>query len=153
MTNFHYIAVLLDMMYGIEMDDEDLEEIALVGWNMIGNKNVRLYKCSLAIDPSDNSVTLPCNILGNGLAENESCVEAVTTSYEDWNRTTNDSDFGDHRSFWIENANEEQKYYQSPYYMSGKLLKYHQIVSSTSILWILSLTAKKEILLLSSQTS
>lgn len=127
MANFHYVAVLLDMLYGLELDNEDLEEIALQGWNMIGNKNARLYKCSLQIDPTDNSVTLPCNILGNGLAENSDCIEAVTAAYEDWSNVTNYSHNGDNRTFWIENSNEALKYHQSPYYMSGKFLKYHQV--------------------------
>ena len=39
MQNFHYIAVLLDMMYGLELEDQDVEEYGLMAWELIGNKN------------------------------------------------------------------------------------------------------------------
>lgn len=68
LNNFHYIAVLLDLMYGMELEEEDLEEIGLRGWELIGNKNTRLYKFQATLD-SNNSVELPCNA---------SSVEAVT---------------------------------------------------------------------------
>lgn len=121
MNNFHYVGVLLDMLYGIEMEDEDLEELGLIGWRRIGNKNTKLYRYSTCINPKDLSVTLPCNALEDG------CVEAVTTSYEDWNRVTNYSELGDQRTAFIENTIEAEKYYQSPYYIPGKMLKYEQV--------------------------
>lgn len=124
MTKFNYVSVLLDMLYGIEMEDQDLEELGLIAWNLIGNRNTRLYRYSTCIDPSDNSVTLPCNAL-NDLGD--PCVEAVTTTYEDWNRTTNISDYGDVNSAFVEQAIEGEKYYQSPWYLPGKLLKYEQV--------------------------
>ena len=121
MNDFGYISVLLDMLYGIEMNSEDIEELGLIAWNLIGNKDMRLYKIQLAIDSTDNSVTLPCNfILG------ESQIEAVTAGYEDWSYVTNYSENGDHLTAFIENSIEAEKYYRSPYYISGKLLKYHQ---------------------------
>ena len=125
MNNFHYVSVLLDMLYGIELQDDMLEELGLVAWNLIGNKNTRLYRYCTCIDPEDNSVTLPCNMFSSGDIEGGN-IEAVTASYEDWNRTTNYSDFGDINSALIENYNEAQKIYPSPFYLPGKLLKYHQ---------------------------
>jgi hypothetical protein len=86
MQNFHYVSVLLDMLYGINMDDADMEEYGLLAWESIGNKNRKMYRFSTMIDPSDNSITLPCNALDiNG----DSCIELVTASYEDWNSHTN----------------------------------------------------------------
>lgn len=117
LNNFHYIAVLLDMLYGIELEDEDLEELGLLGWNLIGNKNTRLYKYNACIG-KDNSVKLPCNV---------ESVEAVTASYEDWNRVTNYSELGDFRTSFIEQHIEAEKLYRSPYYIPGKLLKYEQV--------------------------
>jgi len=74
------------------MEDADLEELGLIAWDLIGNKTRKLYKYSTVIDPEDNSVTLPCNALDlNG----DSCVELVTTSYEEWNQNTNLTDYGD----------------------------------------------------------
>lgn len=113
-NNFHYVAVLLDQLYGIEMDDENLEELGLIAWNLIGNKDIRFYRYRTCIG-ADNSVQLPCNV---------ESIEAVTTNYEDWNRITNYSEQGDLNSQYIESSIEAQKYFTSPYYMSGKLLPY-----------------------------
>ncbi len=124
MNNFHYISVLLDMKYGIELEDQDIEEYGLLAWNLIGNRNRRLYRYQTCIDPKDNSVTLPCNALD---FDGNSCVEAVTTLYEDWERVTNYSEYGDNNTSFIEQSIESEKFYQSPYYISGKLLKYEQI--------------------------
>jgi hypothetical protein len=69
-----------------------LEEIGLMAWEYIGNRVRKLYKYTTFIDPFDNSITLPCNALDiNG----DSCVELVTTPYEEWNTVTNKTDLGD----------------------------------------------------------
>lgn len=117
LNNFHYIAVLLDQLYGIEMDDEDLEELGLIAWEAIGNKRTRLYQYKTCVGP-DNSITLPCNA---------SSVESVTTSFEDWNRVTNYSEQGDQRSVFVESLIEAEKVFTSPYYSSGKLVSYEQV--------------------------
>ena len=124
MQSFHYISVLLDMMYGLELEDQDVEEYGLIAWGLIGNRNRRLYRYQTCINPKDNSVTLPCNALD---ANGESCVEAVTTLYEDWERVTNYSDYGDNNTSFVEQSIEAEKFYQSPYYIAGKLLKYEQV--------------------------
>ena len=116
-VNFHYVAVLLDMLYGIEVEDEDLEEIGLRAWDLIGNKNTRLYSYSVCID-SDNSIKLPCNA---------SSIESVTVPYEDWTKSTNFSEYGNPATAYIENDIESKKYYKSPYYQSGKLVNYTQV--------------------------
>ena len=117
LNNFHYVAVLLDQLYGIEMEDEDLEELGLIAWELIGNKNTRLYTYRICPD-SDNSIKLPCNA---------SSIESVTTSYEDWNRVTNFSKNGDQKTSFIENHIEAEKVYTSPYYISGKLVPFKQV--------------------------
>lgn len=124
MQSFHYISVLLDMMYGIELEDQDVEEFGLLAWSQIGNKNRRLYRYNTCIDPSDNSVTLPCNAIdSNG----DSCVELVTASYEDWETVTNHTEQGDTNTSFVEHSIEAEKFYQSPYYLPGKVLKYDQV--------------------------
>jgi hypothetical protein len=99
--NIHYGQVLLKQLYDIEVETEDFEETALLAWNYIGNKNVKLYRISLAPD-CDNSVTLPCNAV-------EGEIEAVTIPYEDWNRTSNIYNHGDISSAVIENDIERLK--------------------------------------------
>lgn len=117
-NNFHYIAVLLDQLYGIEIEDEDLEELGLIAWDLIGNKRTRLYTYSTCINSTDNSIELPCNA---------SSVEAVTTSYEDWKRVTNYSTNGDEHTAYIESRIEAEKVYSNKYYIPGKLLSYEQV--------------------------
>ena len=119
-NNFHYVAVLLDMLYGLEIDDEDLEELGLLAWDKIGNKNTRLYSYQACPD-SNGSIELPCNATS---------VEAVTIPVEDWNVSTNKSNYGDYNSHIIETDIEAQKILKSPYYISGKLVSYEQIGST-----------------------
>ena len=115
-NNFHYISVLLDIMYGIEIEDEDMEELGLQAWDLIGNKNTRLYSFQCTPN-SENAIELPCNAVS---------VEAVTTSFEDWNRSTNKSPNGDWNSAFVENWIEGDKTFKSPYYVPGKLISYEQ---------------------------
>lgn len=116
-VNFHYIAVLLDMLYGLELEDEDLEEIGLIAWNLIGNKTTRLYSYSTTINPDDNSIKLPCNAFS---------IESVTIPCEDWSRVTNYSEQGDPRTAFIESYIESSKIFKSSYHVPGKLVKYYQ---------------------------
>lgn len=111
------------MLYGVEMEDQDIEEMGLIAWNLIGNKNIKLYRIKLCIDPKDNSITLPCNAFD---PDGNSCVELVTTQWEDWERDTNKHYLGNPYSSYTENLIESQKYYQSPWYLPGKVLKYEQ---------------------------
>lgn len=124
MVNFHYISVLLDMMYGIEMEDQDVEELGLLAWERIGNKNTRMYRIKMCIDPTDNSITLPCNALDSN---DNSCVELVTASWEDWERVTNKTWNGDFTTEVIETQIEAQKRYNSQWYLPGKVLKFDQV--------------------------
>lgn len=123
LNNFHYVAVLLDMLYGIEMEDEELEELGLIAWNLIGNKNIRLYRYCAEIGP-DLSITLPCNLVEGELG---GIIEAVAAQYEDWERVTDKNDWGDLNSAFVEHHIEAEKYFNSPYYIPGKLLKYEQV--------------------------
>lgn len=116
-NNFHYVQVLLDQLYGIDIEEEDLEELGLIAWELIGNKDTRTYKYRVCPD-SENSIKLPCNATS---------IESVTTSYEDWNRVTNYSENGNNWTSFVESSIEAEKVYTSPYYASGKLIPYEQI--------------------------
>ena len=106
------------MLYDIEGDDDDLEEIGLIAYNFIGNKNTRLYKTILSVN-NDGSVELPCNC---------DIIEAVTyVGFEDWNYTSNIKDNGDPKSLEIENSIEAQKQYLNPFYIDGKYVKYKKV--------------------------
>lgn len=119
MNKFHYIDVMLDSLYGMEMDPDDIEELGLVAWNLIGNKNIQLYRFTDTINPMDLSITLPCNAL-----DNDDCIEAVTATFEDWERASNKYDEGDINSQQVEHYIEARKVFKDPLYVSGKFLPY-----------------------------
>lgn len=112
-NNFHYAISLAQMLYDIEGDMDDLEEIGLVAHNFIGNKNTRLYRGTL--DVINGVVELPCNC---------DIIEAVTYCGEDWNYTSNQNDNGDRNSAYVENYIEGRKAFIDPFYISGKYVKY-----------------------------
>ena len=76
-------------------DMEDMEDIGLIAYNHIGNKNPRLYRATLNVNCVDGSIELPCNV---------DIIEAVTYCGEDWNYTSNTKHNGDINSFYTENA-------------------------------------------------
>jgi len=100
MTNFHYIDVMLHSFFSLELDEEDIEEIGLIAWKYIGNKNRRLYCFTACIDPKDNSVTMPCNAYS--LGDDDPIIEMVTTNFEDWETVTNYSWNGNPNTSFIE---------------------------------------------------
>ena len=118
LNDFHYGMTLSNMLYNIDILEEDFEELGLLAWNKIGNKISRLYKICLDVDPMNNSVQLPCNC---------DKVEAVTYGFEDWNYTSNIYSNGDTNSNYTEEYIESRKRFQNPLYQNGKYVKYNQV--------------------------
>lgn len=115
---FHYAMSLLDTLYEITISEDQFEEIALVGWNHIGNKIVRMYKYRGIVDECNLSLDLPCNCYQ---------IEAVTSDFEEWNYSTNDTPNGDINSAYVEAYIENRKSSRSPLYINGKFIKYEQV--------------------------
>lgn len=116
--NFHQAMFQANLLYGLEMLPQDFEEYGLIAWNMIGNKNVRLFRFCTRIQCPDFTVELPCNA---------DIVEAVTYTAEDWNYVTNKTPNGDYNSQFIENYIEGRKLFENSLYMSGKYAKYERV--------------------------
>lgn len=118
MENFNSIYTHTKLLYDTELTPDEFEEIGMIAWGKIGNKQTKLYKYRCKIDCSTLSVELPCN-----------CdeIEAVTYDFEDWRYATNDTVNGDYQSQFIENYIEGRKLYNSPYYISGKFAKYERV--------------------------
>ena len=108
MDNFYSIISHANLMYGLDMNENDAIDIGLVAWNRIGNKQCRLYRYRAKIDKETLSVDLPCNCV---------FVEAVTYDYEDWKYTSNDTVNGDYQSQFIENYIESRKMYNNAFYI------------------------------------
>jgi hypothetical protein len=95
MADFHYAISLAQTLYDVEGDMEDLEEIGLVAYNFIGNKNTQLNKVILNVDCETGEIELPCGV---------DIIEAVTyCGFEDWNYTSNSKNNGDINSAYTEN--------------------------------------------------
>ena len=116
--DFHYAMSLLNTMFGITLQEDMFEEIALTGWNMIGNKRTRLYRYTTSVSSCEEGIKLPCNCYE---------VEAVTTGFEEWNYTTNDTPNGDLHSAFVESYIEHRKDFKQPLYCSGKLIPYERV--------------------------
>lgn len=118
MENFKSIYAQANLLYGLNMTQEEFEEIGLIAWNKIGNRQTKLYRYRCKIDCETLTVELPCN-----------CdeIEAVTYDFEDWRYVTNDTVNGDYQSQFIENYIEGRKLYTNPFYISGKFAKYERV--------------------------
>ena len=118
MEDIHTALFQANLLYGIEMDDSDFEEVALIVHKLIGNKNYKLYHYIGHIDPETRSVELPCNC---------DLIEAVTYSWEDWSHTSNKYEYGDLNTSFIEQYVEAQKHFTDSLYHRGKFVKYHRV--------------------------
>ena len=117
-NNFHYGLSLLDSLYGMNLNEETYEEIALVGWNLIGNKRARTYRYSTCLQPGQNALELPCNC---------DLLEAVTADWEDFQHVDNDSPDARQGSFETEQYIERHKHFQEPLYAKGKFVNYERV--------------------------
>ena len=118
MEEFYTAISQANLLYGLDMNEDDAIEIGLIAWNKIGNKQYRLYRYRALIDKETLSVELPCNC---------DIIEAVTYDYEDWKYTSNDTVNGDYQSQFIENYIESRKIYTNPLYIHGKYAKYERV--------------------------
>lgn len=118
-NDFHYGQTLCQLLYGIDMKEEDYEEIGLVAWGLIGNKKTRIYRYQVCMDDcAEPKIELPCNA---------DILEAVTTGWEDWGNVTNDTANGNLDSAYIEHYIEGRKSFHDPLYQSGKFIKYERV--------------------------
>lgn len=117
-NDFHYGLSLLDTLYGINIPEENYEEIALVGWGLIGNKRSKLYRYSTYLQPHQDSIELPCNC---------DILEAVTVDWEDFQHVDNSSPDERYGSSSTEQYIEGNKHFQEPLYARGKFLNYERV--------------------------
>ena len=117
-NNFHYAMTLMEQLYGITLQEDQFEELGLIAWNLIGNKHYKLYRASYCSNECFSEIELPCNC---------TYLEAVTTSWEDWNSSSNLYPNGDINSAYVEEYIESRKQFQSPLYQRGKFVKYERV--------------------------
>lgn len=118
-NDFHYAMSLCQTLYGIELQEDMFEEIGLVAWGLIGNKRTKIYRYSTCMNAcSNNTIELPCNC---------DYIESITTSWEDWNSSSNLYPNGDINSAYVEEYIESRKQFHNPLYQSGKFIKYERV--------------------------
>jgi hypothetical protein len=115
MNNFYNALFQANLLYGLKLNEIEFEEIGLIAWNFIGNKNTRLYK--FCTTPTNGEIQLPCNC---------DLIEAVTYTFEDWNRVTGSQMYGDFTSQYNESLIEAQKTMNNPLYINGRFVKYRR---------------------------
>ena len=118
LNNFHYAMSLMNTLYGITIPEDEWEEIALTGWNLIGNKRTRIYRFSTCINDCSQGVQLRCNV---------DSLEGVTTDFVEWNYSTNDTPNGNIHSAYVESYIEHRKAFRDPLYAKGKFIKYERV--------------------------
>lgn len=116
--DIHYAQYLANELYGVEMSQDKFEELALIAYNHIGNKNCKIYRFFGEVNQKNLSLELPCNLLH---------IISVCGAWEDWEHVTNKHWFGNPDSFEIEHYIERTKMFTDPLYQSGKLLKYERV--------------------------
>lgn len=118
LNDFHYGLSLCQTLFGIELSEDDYEEMALVGWNLIGNKRTKLYRYCAEVNDCQKGVQLPCNV---------DEIEAVTTNFEEWDYSTNDTPNGNPTSAVVEQYIESRKAFKDPLYLPGKFIRYERV--------------------------
>lgn len=118
MNSFYYALSLLNTLFGLTLQEDEFEEIAIVGWNFIGNKRMRIYRYQVQVNDCKIGIELPCNV---------DQIEAVTTDWEEWDYSTNDTPNGNIQSAFIESYIEHRKAFRDPLYARGKFVKYERV--------------------------
>ena len=118
MENFHAAMYQANLLYGIDINPDDFEELGLIAWNFIGNHRCKLYRYCATVNCSDNTIQLPCNC---------SLIESVTYDFEDWNYTSNSLPEGDLSSGFTENYIDSRKHFENPLYEGGRYVKYERV--------------------------
>lgn len=115
--NFQAAYTLADSLYGVTATESDFEDIALDGWERIGNKHTRLYR--YIGDVVDGKLLLPCNVA-------DGIIESVHIPIPDSQRTHTSSDWEDISNLWTESYIDFHKIDEDPYWTRGKYVKYDE---------------------------
>lgn len=111
-NNFKSVYGLAHSLYGISMDPDVFEDVALNGWQQIGNKNTRLHRYTT--NTENGKIKLPCNA---------DIIEAVFLPTPDANDMDNIHGYN-YYNMSVEYYNESIKKETNPFYNRGHLVKY-----------------------------
>lgn len=121
LQNFHAAYARANLLYDVELNPTDFEEMALSGFEKIGNYRYRMYHAVVYLQPDADGgffADLPCNC-------DPELIESVTLTWgENWKYTSNLTINGDWDSHYVENYIEGRKLNKSEYYDNGIFAKY-----------------------------
>lgn len=104
-----------NILYGTVIDSTNFEDILISGWELIGNRQTRLYKYTAPTD--DKKLKLPCNV---------DLIEAVFLPMIDAQVTHPYSMYPDIYNQWTEQYIESWKRNKNIFYDKGVLAKYRR---------------------------
>lgn len=118
-NEFHQAMYLAKTLYEVEFTDEDdFDEIALIGYGLIGNKEVKLKRFIGKIDQVTLSLELPCDC---------DIIEAVTHAYGEWSNPDGVWPNGDFSTAWTEAYIESRKHERDPLATWGGRVPYWRV--------------------------
>lgn len=121
MFNFYTAYTQMELLYGVSMTPDQFENIAIIGYDKIGNKATEIKQG--VFDVEDHRLKLPCDI---------SSIEAVTTNKVDYQKTSSIYDsYNNIYSNTAEQYIEHLKKNSDPLYTKGEFVKYKQIDNRT----------------------
>lgn len=114
-NNFKSVYAQANILYGTVLDTTNFDDIALNGWELIGNRQTALYKYTTQTE--NKKIKLPCNV---------DFIEAVFGPYTDAQTSNSYSIYPNVYNQWIEEYIESWKTNKNVFYDKGVLLKYRQ---------------------------
>ena len=112
-NNFKSVYAMANSLYGVNMDETSFEDLALTGWDLIGNKQTKLYRYKTSTE--NKRVKLPCNT---------ELIEAVYGGKPDANTSSPISYTGNLDNQFYEDVNESLKTKHHSLYDSNSLVHY-----------------------------
>lgn len=109
---------LCNSLYGITLDENEFEDLALEAWSRIGTKHTKLYRYVGSVE--DHSLTLPCNVDAG-----DNIIESVHVPIPDSQMTSN-SATNPWQNLWIEAYIDHRIHHSDPYFNYGKLVRYDE---------------------------
>ena len=115
LVNIRASYPLVKSLYGIEANTDDFEEVALAGWELIGNKHTRLYRYTGST--INKELELPCNV---------DVIESVHIPVVDAQLTSNKINYIDSDSVLVESYIDAWNSGTDPFNQKGKYVKYKE---------------------------
>lgn len=112
-NNFKSVYSLANSLYGVNLNEDSFEDLAMTGWTLVGNRQTKLYRYKAST--KNYRVQLPCNV---------ELIEAVYADVPDANISSPISFTGNTTNQWIESVNEGLKSAGHYFYDSNKLVNY-----------------------------